>query len=466
MHPPEKRHCISMRKQDAELKNRRQPIKGHPVCRTLPLHAVLLALLVIPQGIRAQSADVPARKELLRVFLDGNYFRFGFDYIRTEIDFVDWVRDPADADLHIIVTSERAGSGGNAYTFDYIGRKTFAGRADTLVHISSQTDTQDELRSAVVRLMKLGLVPYILKTPAGRNIDLRYISRRRGDEPATIMQEDPWNYWIFRTGLNGDLNAEKSSSRSSTRGSFSARRVTEQWKFDFSFNGDYSENRNELSSGTVISYSHTLGLKGLIVKSLGNHWSAGVKASASSSTRLNQELALRLAPAVEYSLFPYSEFTRKQLTFQYTVGANSYEYMEKTLLGHLDEVRYNQTLGMKYEVTQPWGSASASIEAAHFFFDARKYHLNFDTRWDIRLFRGFSLDISGGVSRIYDQLYIAGQNYTDEQILLRLRRLQTDYEYNIRIGFSYTFGSIFNTVVNSRLQEERRGGGMTRMMRR
>lgn len=437
--------------------------QSQPVFRYLPswmskLYTIIaLCLVFAPTVSWGQTESGLRRQELLRVFLDGHYQTFGFDYIRTEITFVDWVRDPVDADVHIIVTSETAGSGGRAYTFDFIGRKMFAGRVDTLVHTSSQTDTRDETREAAVRVLKLGLVPYVLRTPAGRDIDLQYRELRRRVEAAAMPEEDPWDYWIFRTSLSGDVDSEKASSRNSIRGSFSARRVTEAWKINLGFNGNYTENRNELTSGTVWSYSHDLGFDGLIVKSMGAHWSAGLKASVNSETRLNQYLTLRLAPALEYSVFPYSEFTRRQLTVQYTVGANSYDYDEETLLGYTEEVRYNQTLAISYEMTQPWGSASASVEAAHYFFDLDKYHLNFNTRCDIRLFRGLSLDISGGASRIYDQLYIASRDYTDEEILLRLRRLKTAYEYNMRIGFSYTFGSIFNTVVNPRLQEQRHG---------
>ena len=39
---------------------------------------------------------------------------------------------------------------------------------------------------------------------------------------------------------------------------------------------------------------------------------------------------------------------------------------------------------------------------------------------------------------------------TDEEVLLRLRRLRSGYEYNLQIGLTYTFGSIFNTIVNPR----------------
>ena len=419
-----------------------------------------LCLLSVPSTSLGQNHSVPANQELLRVFLDGQYMMIGSDYIRTEITFVDWVRDQADADLHIIVTSETAGSGGRAYTFDFIGRKAFAGRVDTLVHISSQTDTRDETREAAVRLLKLGLVPYVVRTPAGRNIDLLVREARRLEEEVEpLPQEDPWNYWIFRTSLSGDADDERSSSRRTARGSFSARRVTEDWKTSLSVDGSYTQNRNELTDYTYMSYSHNLGFDGLLVKSLGPHWSAGLKASANSSSSLNQYLTLRLAPAVEYSFFPYSEFTRKQLTFQYSAGANSYDYEEETIYQVTEELRYNHSLGIAYEVTQPWGSASASLEVAQYFHDLSKYHINFNTRCDIRIVRGLSLDISGGLSRIHDQLYIASKDYTDEEILLRLRRLQTNYEYNLRIGFSYTFGSIFNTVVNPRLQERRRGMG-------
>ena len=45
-----------------------------------------------------------------------------------------------------------------------------------------------------------------------------------------------------------------------------------------------------------------------------------------------------------------------------------------------------------------------------------------------------------------------------------LKKLESAYEYEIRIGFSYTFGSIFNSAVNPRLQSGG-GGGMDRFRR-
>jgi hypothetical protein len=58
--------------------------------------------------------------------------------------------------------------------------------------------------------------------------------------------------------------------------------------------------------------------------------------------------------------------------------------------------------------------------------------------------------LDGSVSRIHDQLYLRAGEATDEEILLRRRQLATSYRYRFSAGVSYTFGSMFNNVVNTR----------------
>ena len=53
-------------------------------------------------------------------------------------------------------------------------------------------------------------------------------------------------------------------------------------------------------------------------------------------------------------------------------------------------------------------------------------------------------------SRIRDQLFLPLRGATPEEVLLRLRRLQSGYEYGFRFGLTYTFGSIFSSIVNPR----------------
>jgi hypothetical protein len=60
---------------------------------------------------------------------------------------------------------------------------------------------------------------------------------------------------------------------------------------------------------------------------------------------------------------------------------------------------------------------------------------------------------------VRDQLYLAAGTLSRDEVLTQQRALQTSYQYNAFVGLSYTFGSIFNSVVNPRLDNLGGGGG-------
>jgi hypothetical protein len=68
----------------------------------------------------------------------------------------------------------------------------------------------------------------------------------------------------------------------------------------------------------------------------------------------------------------------------------------------------------------------------------------------VRLVQGLSLNLSGHVSSINDQIYLPRDGASDEEILVQQRERATSYKYSVSLGLSYTFGSIFNNVVNPR----------------
>ena len=76
---------------------------------------------------------------------------------------------------------------------------------------------------------------------------------------------------------------------------------------------------------------------------------------------------------------------------------------------------------------------------------------------NIQLVKGLRFNLFGSYSRVRDQLSLAKGNVSEEDLLLRLRQLKTAYKYFFVTGLSYTFGSIFNNVVNPRFG--RSGGG-------
>jgi hypothetical protein len=68
----------------------------------------------------------------------------------------------------------------------------------------------------------------------------------------------------------------------------------------------------------------------------------------------------------------------------------------------------------------------------------------------LRLRRGLSVAAEVSASRIRDQLSLPARRATPEEILLRIRRLQSGYEYEVGFSLTYTFGSIFSSIVNPR----------------
>src|SRR5258706_12813186 len=73
------------------------------------------------------------KSNYLKVFLSGNIFCS--DYIRQHITFINYVRDRFEADVHLLITTQSAGSGGTEYTLFYYGQQSFTGKDDTLKYV-------------------------------------------------------------------------------------------------------------------------------------------------------------------------------------------------------------------------------------------------------------------------------------------------------------------------------------------
>ena len=116
-----------------------------------------------------------------------------------------------------------------------------------------------------------------------------------------------------------------------------------------------------------------------------------------------------------------------------------------------------QQASITLDQREPWGSLQAELEYSTFLPDASLYRIQLEGEVNVRLARGLSLALELATSRIRDQLSIPRRGVTPEEVLLRLRRLRSGYEYDLQIGLTYTFGSIFNTIVNPRFGNLRGG---------
>lgn len=426
---------------------------GNRLLSAVGILKTLVWILALPVAllVGSASAQTPTSSGTLRIYLDCSSRYCDFDFLRTEIPWVDYVRSPQDADLHVLVTTQGTGGGGTELTLDFRGQRAFAGRTSTARYTVGATDTEDQGRRGLVRVLQASLAPYVVETSAGAGLEIRVDGAAQRAEVDPAPFRDPWNLWVFTVGINGWMNGEDTFRQMNLDTWFSADRVTEEWKFDLGANNRYRESSYELNdSTTVTTIQRNYGVGGLVVRSLGPRLSAGARASVNASTFLNQDLAVRVAPAVEYNLYPYAEATRRELTFQYSLGVNHFDYEEETILGETAETRFDQMLRFSADFTQPWGAVDLDMEGAHFLEDPSQNRLELWGGVNLQVVRGLQFRVGGNAARIRNQIYLPAGELTPEEVLLRQRALATGFRYSGSMGLEYTFGSIYNNVVNPR----------------
>jgi hypothetical protein len=409
--------------------------------------AVAVAALLTVTAVQnpAPQADAPPS---LRVFLDCDVC--DGDFIRTEITFVDWVNDRQVAQLHVLVTRRRTGSGGNEYTLAFLGLREFAGRGDTLSVSTPGTATSDEERRAIARTLRLGLVRYVAGTPVAERIEIRYTAPTTAGG-GRAQPRDPWNFWVFELGVNGWMDGEESYRSRSLGASIEVNRVTERSRVAIDLSASNSRTRYTIDDTTTFTSTREFyGAEGLFVRGFGQHWSGAVYTDNRSETYRNLDFRTINVAAVEYSVFPYRESTRRLLLVRWGPGVELTRYTDTTIFGRIRETRLVHLLEAEYTVQQPWGEIEVQSEFKQYFFDTSKLNLETRANVEVRIVRGLSFEAWGGYEVIRDQLYLPAGGATPEEIIARQRQLATGYQYYGGIGLSFKFGSIFNNAVNPR----------------
>ena len=422
--------------------------------RPLALLAGVFVILASALGAQASRGTDALRPEArpLRVYLDCQTMGCDRDFFVTEIAFVDWTRDRADAEIHVLVTALETGSGGLQYSTQFIGLKRFASHADTVVTNVPPNSTDDDRRRTLARTFKHVLVRYATTTEAATRLNVVY------DAPASatssVIVRDPWDLWVFRISGNGFFNGESQTKSAQLSGNLNASRTTEAWKVSFGANLSYNQSNFTFDDGTSSLYiQRSSGATFRLVKSLTDHWSAGLSTNLGHSDFNNQDFFAGARASVEYNFYRWKESTQHQLLAIYAVGPTYNRYVEQTIYFKDRETLPQHQFILANTTKERWGSIDLSASVSQYLQDLSKTNASLGGSVDVRLFKGLSLSIGGSASSVHDQLYLGRGTLSPGEILTRQRALATSFSYFSFVGLSYTFGSIYNTIVNPRLEK-------------
>jgi len=312
----------------------------------LSLH--ILLILIFSQ-VNSYSQDSLQTHKYVNFYLD--CFACDFDFVRQELPFVSFVRDAGVADVHILVTVSHTGSGAHKYFMNFIGMNSFKGMDSEYELTTDPTYTEDDSRKGLLKIIKVGILPYISKTDLFSKLDISLNGQE--DSKARDQVIDRWNKWIFRISSGGELQKEESQNEFSVRTEARIEKITENWKTRMS--ASYNLNReNYFDDGEKISNNQDASsIHADFIKSLSTKWSAGVFADYSSSSFLNTDNEIMVAAGIEYNIFPWDECNRRVFTVGYQIGVGYWDYREETIYDKFSETHPFEALAINLEIIQP-----------------------------------------------------------------------------------------------------------------
>src|SRR5688500_18190245 len=197
---------------------------------------LLACLLFLSLTAQAQTDTAQNNTKRLKVFVDCSNTWCDNTFIRTEINIVDFMLDRIAADVHLLITSLQNGSGGSQFQMIFYGQNGFKNYSDTLRFNVDPNATDSERRDAMVKYIKLGLTPFVMKTDyAGDiSIQMKKPEQETDEKNSNKGTKDKWNYWVYRVGASGSLNLDQVYKSSSYYTNVSADRTTDKLKLFFS----------------------------------------------------------------------------------------------------------------------------------------------------------------------------------------------------------------------------------------
>ena len=383
-----------------------------------------------------------SQEKKLKAYID---CRCDENYLKQETSFLEYVRDQDLADIEIFVRDVRNPTGSRSFEIKIDGNNDYKEISSSAVAVGYANDTSSTLRDKLLNKIKLALVPFLDKG----NYNLKVDIDSNFEDLST--NDDKWKNWVFE--LSGSYNNDKEESRQTNRYEieFEIDKLTEDWRIGMELRRNESNRKFFSDDDVYISNRKTTSFNGRAVRSISDHFSAGAFFGLYQNTYENVDLNRYIAPAIEYSFYPYYEFVRREMVINYRIGYGYRNYIEETIYNKMEENVYLHQLAFETRFRQPWGEIYTNLRGKAFLHDPSKNSLRLDSWFSIRVFEGLSVKFGGEIELIRDQLSLPKGNASIEDLLLQQQEIATDFRSEFRIAIGYTFGSAFNNYLNSRL---------------
>ena len=411
------------------------------MCRILFLFVALITTVV---------AFAQTTEDQINVYLDCP--GCDLNYVKNEIKFVNYANDPLRAQVHILVSSQTTGSSGVVHQLEFLGKEGFDDDKFTLKFQAEPTMTDLEKQQGLVHTLKLGLVPFIAQTPMVSSMDLAVKKQEKPKETIPVGKSKKMlDSWLFEVFSNFNWDKESLRSTFDLRYGMHVEYVTPEWRIRIDPSFYFQERVVRTDEEEIRSYRRQNGYNAKVVKSLGDHWSVGVFNNIYSNTYNNVKFGMWLAPAIEYSFLPYSDVVTREFTVAYHVGRLHNRYFEETIFLKMEDEVYSHVMDVNLHLRRQWGDVTMFMQGSCFLNDWSRNHLSVNGRVGVRVFKGMTFNMGGTFRIVNDQITLPRGDTTLEDILLGQKQLATAYNSNVNFGVRYTFGALYNNVVNTRL---------------
>lgn len=371
-------------------------------------------------------------------------------YLRQELSYFDFVRDQYLADLTLVISIQPAGNGGMRFsvvlrhrdpTADLAGART---RSFVALPGATPQAQREELLQVILRVLQTDLID----TPSDDAFTLS-ITKRTGN--TLTNQYDPWHHWVITPELLGYAEGASGYYSADLNSALTVRRITEPSKLRL--RGTYGRrlSRYRFEDGESVSGDvYTWEGRAIYAHSVGERWAIGGAVTTRGSQFENLQKHVHGGPLLEFNIFPYTQNASKQLRFAYQAGAWANWYFEENEAGRMRQVKPYHALSLIADVNQSWGSVQWVGQVNSFLDDPELYRVSTGAILGIRLFRGLAVTMAGQAALVRDLIGLRRRPITDLELLLRTAQQRTDYTFELEFAVSYTFGSVYNTIVNPR----------------